>query len=94
MSVDTIQSIRQNYSGSYTVTGTVSRLGVSGSYLVRLHERLSGAVVGVTRSQEDGAYAFTNLSPLYRYYAVGHDDGDSPLNAAISDCVTPEPMDV
>ena len=42
---------------------------------------------------EDGSYAFTGIA--YRqigYFAVAFDHGNNPLNAAISDFITPEPM--
>lgn len=79
--------------GAYRVTGTVDELGVAGRYRVRLFDRISGRILRETWSAADGTYAFNHLA--YRaegYFAVAHDHGASPQNAAIADLITPEPM--
>ena len=44
-------------------------------------------------SDSNGNYAFNFIA--YRedgYFAVAHDNDGNPLNAAIADLITPEPM--
>lgn len=79
--------------GAYRITGNVDELGVYGSYRVRLFERKSGRFIRETWSAADGSYAFNYIA--YRpngYFAIAFDHGDNPLNAAIADLITPEPM--
>lgn len=79
--------------GAYRVRGTVTELGVAGSYRVRLFDRLSSRCIRETWSAADGSYSFPYIA--YRdkgYTVVAHDHGDGPHNAAIADLVTPEPM--
>lgn len=79
--------------GMFRITGEVSELGVLGSYPVRLFDRASGQLLRETWSATSGAYAFNYLCHLAQgYFAVAHDYGDNPLNAAIADLITPEPM--
>lgn len=80
-------------SGGYRITGTVTELGTPGPYRVCLFDRLSKRCLRETWSDADGAYAFPFIA--YRvngYFAVAYDHGASPLNAAIADFITPEPM--
>lgn len=73
------------------VAGNVSRLGVAGVYKVRLHLRSNGILYAETWSNAAGEYLF-ELVPPEPYYVVAFDHTGSPVNAAISDYVTPEPM--
>lgn len=79
--------------GAFRVRGTVTELGVAGPYRVRLFDRLTARCIRETWSAVDGSYSFERIA--YRaqgYTVVAHDHGASPLNAAIADLVTPEPM--
>jgi hypothetical protein len=79
--------------GSYRITGTVTELGVAGAYRVRLFDRQSARCIRGTWSAADGSYSFPYIA--YRpngYFAVAYDYSDNPLNAAIADLITPEPM--
>ncbi len=79
--------------GGYRIVGNVSELGVLGSYRVRLFDRKSARCIHGTWSADNGAYAFNNIA--YRangYFVIAYDHGQFPLNAAIADLVTPEPM--
>lgn len=79
--------------GGHQIVGTVDEMGVAGAYRVRLFERRTGRCVRETWSAADGSYSFPYLA--YRdqgYFAVAFDYGDNPLNAAIADLITPEPM--
>lgn len=79
--------------GAFRVRGTVTELGVAGPYRVRLFERLTARCIRETWSAADGSYSFPYIAYRYQgYTVVAHDHGDSPLNAAIADLVTPEPM--
>lgn len=79
--------------GRQRVRGTITELGVPGPYRVRLFDRRTGRLLRETWSAADGAYQFAGIA--YRpqgYVVVAHDRGADPLNAAIADLVTPEPM--
>ena len=69
----------------------MTELGVPGAYKVLLFLR-TGALIAETLSDQDGNYVFSNLDPNGSYMVVAQDHGPNPLNAAISDYVTPEPM--
>jgi hypothetical protein len=75
----------------YKVSGNVDRLGVDGSYRVRICLRSNGRVLAETWSAANGDYLFEFLpyEPLI-VYALDHTA--TPLNAAIADLVTPELM--
>lgn len=91
--VENIKSYSGLDGGLYRIVGTISELGVSGSYRVRLFDRLSARCLRESWSGNDGSYAFNNVA--YRpngYFIVAYDHGDNPLNAAIADLITPEPM--
>lgn len=46
-----------------------------------------------TWSDATGKYTFEWIAHLEKgYFLVAHDHGNDPLNAAIADLVTPEPM--
>lgn len=79
--------------GASRVGGTVTELGVAGSYRVRLHDRKSAQCLRETWSAADGSYVFNDIAHRPNgYYVVAFDHGANPLNAAIADLVTPEPM--
>lgn len=80
-------------SGPYRITGSVDKLGVAGAYLVRLYERDSGRPFAQVWSDPSGAYSFPSLPYRERgYFAVSFDHGANPVNAAVADLITPEPM--
>lgn len=79
--------------GQYRIRGTVTEVGLVGRYPVCLYDRYSSRLVRKTFSSADGSYAFNHIA--YRpngYFAIAFDHGDNPLNAAIADLITPEPM--
>ena len=82
-----------NDGGGYRITGTVTELGVVGRYRVRLFDRKTARCLREIWSDADGSYSF-NYIP-YRmngYFTIAYDHGADPLNAAIADLITPEPM--
>lgn len=79
--------------GWHRITGTVTELGAVGAYRVRLFDRKTALCIRETWSAADGVYAFEHLAyQANGYFAVAFDHGASPLNAAIADLITPEPM--
>lgn len=87
-----IGSGRVAYIGLAVISGTVSRLGAAGSHRVRLYARESGKLLAETWSGTNGAYAFTGLMPSeFNYFVCAFDHSATPVNAAISDYLTPEP---
>lgn len=79
--------------GAYQITGTVTELGTSGPYRVSLFDRSSKRCIRETWSATDGSYLFPYIAYRVKgYFAVAYDHGASPLNAAIADFITPEPM--
>lgn len=91
--VTTILRAEIEHGGNYQITGTVTELGTAGRYRVRLFDRRTARCIRETWSAADGSYSFPYIA--YRangYFVVAYDHGDNPLNAAIADFVTPEPM--
>lgn len=79
--------------GLYRIRGAITEIGVVGSYRVRLFDRQSGRRIRETWSAPDGSYSFPYIAYRHRgYFVVAYDYGDNPLNAAVADLVTPEPM--
>lgn len=79
--------------GGYRITGTVDELGTAGAYRVRLFDRRSARCIRETWSAANGSYAFDWIAFRDKgYFVVAYDHGDSPVNAAIADLITPEPM--
>lgn len=81
------------HGGNYRIVGTVTELGVPGVYRVRLYDRRTALLARESWSDSSGNYAFSFIA--YRdkgYFAVAHDNDGNPLNAAIADLITPEPM--
>lgn len=79
--------------GAFRIVGTVDELGVTGKYRVRLFDRQSARCIRETWSAADGSYSFNWIA--YRekgYFAVAYDHGDNPVNAAVADLLTQEPM--
>lgn len=88
-----LYSYDMRHGGNYRIVGTVTELGVPGAYRVRLYERRTALLVREAWSDSNGNYAFNFIA--YRdkgYFAVAHDNDGNPLNAAIADLITPEPM--
>lgn len=82
-----------SWSGRYRVHGTIDRLGVPGIYRVGLFDRLTKRLLAETWSDEDGAYSFDYLVYAANgYFAIAYDHTGTPLNAAVSDLITPELM--
>lgn len=81
------------FGGYHRITGTVTELGVAGPYRVRLFDRVTALCIRETWSAADGVYAFEHLAyQANGYFAIAFDHGANPLNAAIADLITPEPM--
>ena len=79
--------------GPYQITGTVTELGVLGAYRVTLFDRRSKRCLREIWSGADGSYAFLFIAYRYQgYFVIAYDHGGSPLNAAVADWITPEPM--
>lgn len=79
--------------GGHQIVGTVDEMGVAGAYRVRLFDRSSARCIRETWSAADGSYSFPYIAYLHQgYFAIAFDHGDNPLNAAIADMITPEPM--
>ncbi len=79
--------------GGYRINGSVTELGVAGAYRVRLFHRKTGRMVREQWSGADGSYTFDFIAYLQNgYFAIAFDHGVDPLNAAIADLITPEPM--
>lgn len=90
-----VLTLRRNLEdgGAFRITGTVTELGTAGRYRVRLFDRASGRCLRETWSAADGSYAFPSMAyRLNGYFVVAYDHGNSPLNAAIADLITPEAM--
>jgi hypothetical protein len=82
------------FSGKGRIAGSVTRLGVPGAHQVLLYVRGLMTPIRQTLSDADGQYAFEYLDQTVSYFVVAFDNTDNPVNAAISDYITPEPMDV
>jgi hypothetical protein len=79
--------------GRFCIVDTVSRLGVMGHYLLVLFDRRTKRPIRETWSAANGAYAFNNISYRYRgYFINAFDHSGTPVNAAVGDFLTPEPM--
>lgn len=81
------------YGGIYQIRGTVSRENIPGKYKVVLFDAFSKLMVAQKNSDNDGSFVFTHLKYIDNgYFLVAYDHTGTPLNAAIADLVTPEPM--
>lgn len=79
--------------GRYCISGTLTREHVALSGPVRLFDRQTGRLLRQTTAAANGSYSFVGLAYRYRgYIALAHDQNATPLNAAIADLITPEPM--
>lgn len=86
VTVNPVMSFDRNILGAKQISGTVYEGSDLGSYLVRLHNKRSGQVIRSQFSENDGSYAFTNLSgESSDFYAVAFDHGSSKSTPAISD---------
>jgi hypothetical protein len=93
MIVGSLISCDMQDGGSYTVSGVVTRLGIAGPYPVALFERASRRLVRQTLSGSDGSYVFLSIAYIEKgYFAVAFDYSAEPVNAVISDYLTPVPM--
>lgn len=91
--IGTRSSSNMAFGGTYRIAGTVTELGAPGAYRVRLYDRKTGALLRETWSAADGSYSFGFIAHFWQgYFVIAHDNPGDPLNAAIADLVTPEPM--
>lgn len=67
-----------------TLAGKVLIKGLPARRKVCLYNRLSGTLAGVTLSEMNGNYAFSDLNPAAEYYALAIDH-DRNYNAVIQD---------
>lgn len=73
-----------------TISGTVSQQGTPAARNVRCYRRSDGQIAGQTALSTGGAYTFTGLDPVEKYYVVAlDDDAGATFNALICDQVTP-----
>lgn len=81
------------YGGRAEVTDLVSRLGVVGVFRVCLFDRRTKKLIAETVSDRNGNYSFKYVANTPGgFFIVAFDDSGTPVNAAISDYITPEPM--
>ncbi|AUB81458.1 hypothetical protein [Candidatus Thiodictyon syntrophicum] len=82
------------FGGAYRIADTITELGIPGAYRVRLYHRATGRLLRETWSDPaTGAYAFERIAWRDQgYFVIGFDHGAEPVNAAIADLITPEPM--
>lgn len=81
------------FGGNFRIHGSVTELGVVGRYQVRLYDRKTGILIRKIWSSSAGDYSCDCIDyKANGYFVIAFDHGDNPLNAAIADLVTPEPM--
>lgn len=73
------------------LSGSVDRLGVAGRYVVVALDKKTMFPLGKTVSDADGNYALRYL-PNTAIFVIAVDHSAEPVNAAISDQLTLEPM--
>ena len=84
-----------NNGGRHKIAGVIDRLGVPGSFRVRLFTKFPSLLMVQKWSGADGSYEFTHLkNDPARFIVEAYDHtGPNPAVAAISDQVILEPMD-
>lgn len=93
MTVMSVAYTRVAYAGNHKLAGTVDRVGEPGSYRVMLFRIPEWKLIDVKWSDSGGAYAFMYLDDSPKSFLVmAFDHSAEPVNAAISDQVTLEPM--
>lgn len=90
-STPVFDAILNNDYGFYRIQGTVTRLGVPGSYRVIIFSRQSGMPIRSVWSAADGTYEFNYLRNQ-TYFAIAFDHSGTLLNAGVGDLITPELM--
>ncbi|MEN8720462.1 MAG: hypothetical protein ABF296_09400 [Oceanococcaceae bacterium] len=75
--------------GDGVIEGTVTTLGSPTIDTVRLYDRVTGQMVGQTRSKPDGSYRFPGLDTSREYVVVGIDK-QRQYEAVARDLITPE----
>lgn len=83
------------YGGNGRIYGNVTRQGgaLSPVALLRLYDRKSGTLISKKWVFSNNGYSFDYLKIVNNgYYVIAFDYNSHPLNAAIADLVTPEPM--
>lgn len=80
------------FNGMGVISGKISRLGVYGTYHVLLFSKKTKTIIKDTWSDAEGNYSFNNIAPTEKaYFIIAFDENRAdPVNAAISDYVTPE----
>lgn len=81
--------------GTGRIADTVTRMGAPGIFLVRAYDRESGLLVRHVLSDASGAYVIDRIPKKSAgIFIVAYDapNASNPVNAAIADFVTPEPM--
>jgi hypothetical protein len=86
-----VYGISSEFFGPCRITGTASRLGVAGRYAVHCLKLPELRVIAKTLSDETGLYS-VNRIPDGLYLVIARDHTNDPVNAAVSDYITPEPM--
>ena len=84
--------LRAPYINNYRLQGEVDSLNFGVRYTVRLYDRQTGEFMRQSLSDPaTGRYRFNHVPPADKgYFIVVHDDrSDPPLNAAVTDRVTP-----
>ena len=79
------------YDGTASISGVVTENGLPVVRYVRLFDKVSAALVRVTRSNASGAYVFTGLRPDNEWFVVSHDTENRAYNAVIQDLIRTEP---
>ena len=92
LTIKSFHRTENDTTGSYSISGTVKELGVTGAYRVRLFDKQSARCIRETWSAGNGTYSFENLADL-TYFVVAYDHGATPQNAAVVDSVQPSTAD-
>jgi hypothetical protein len=76
--------------GGDMISGTVKVGAVAASREVRLYDRITGKMLAMTFSAEDGSYSFSVADKKRQYIVIALDDETGEAyNAVIADRVTP-----
>jgi hypothetical protein len=78
---------------TFRIANVVSKLGVVGKYRVRLFIRKTSICIREVWSDSSGYYCFNNIPFIANgYFVAAFDAANIPVNAAIGDFISPEPM--
>jgi len=88
-----LHSYDLDFGGLGQISDTIDEEGTAGAYRVRLYHRLTGKLIKQVWSHADGTYTFDHIAEESEgYFVVGFDHGATPVQAAVGDLITPEPM--